>query len=90
MRLRSWLLYLFLMSILWLGVPSNAVAQGDPSMVGRWSSVPDLPFFPVHVHVLPTGKVMIWPGDISGQPPGVSGNDPRQWDPATATTTSVN
>ena len=67
MRLRSWLLYLFLISILWLGVPSNAVAQGDPSMVGRWSSVPNFPFFPVHVHVLPTGKVMIWPGDISGQ-----------------------
>ena len=53
-------------------------------MIGRWSRVPDLPFFPVHTHVLPTGKVMIWPGDIGGQPPGVSGNDPRLWDPATA------
>ena len=53
-------------------------------MIGRWSRVPDLPFFPVHTHVLPTGKVMIWPGDISGEPPGVSGNDPRLWDPATA------
>ena len=36
--------------------------------------------FPVHAHVLPTGKVMIWPGDE-----GISGNDqqPRSWDPAT-------
>ena len=39
-------------------------------MIGRWSRVPDLPFFPVHTHVLPTGEVMIWPGDISGEPPG--------------------
>src|SRR5262245_27759063 len=79
-RLRVGLLYLF---VLCLGLSSNAAAQND--VVGRWSRVPDLPFFPVHVHVLPTGKVMIWPGDISGQPPGASGNDPRVWDPATAT-----
>jgi Kelch motif len=58
---------------------TQATAQTD--LVGRWSSVPDLPFFPVHAHVLPTGKVMIWPGDQE-----ISGNDPRLWDPATATT----
>jgi galactose oxidase len=81
MRLRRWLRYLFLINILWLGIPSNAVAQGDPSLVGQWSSGPNFPFFPPHVHMLPTGKVMIWPGD------GTAGNDPRQWDPATATTT---
>jgi Galactose oxidase-like, Early set domain/Calx-beta domain len=57
---------------------TQATAQSD--VVGRWSSVPDLPFFPVHAHLLPTGKVMIWPGDE------ISGNDPRAWDPATATT----
>ena len=75
------LLFLF---VLCFGFFNNAAAQ-DLSVVGRWSRVPDLPFFPVHVHVLPTGKVMIWPGDIGGQPPGASGNDPRDWDPATAT-----
>ena len=42
------------------------VAQStDPSMVGEWSTAnPDpFPIFPVHAHLLPTGKVMIWPGD---------------------------
>ena len=48
--------------VLCLGLPSNAAAQND--VVGRWSRVPDLPFFPVHTHVLPTGKVMIWPGNV--------------------------
>jgi hypothetical protein len=49
-------------------------AQQD--IVGQWSRVSDLPYFPVHVHMLPTEKVMIWPGDG-----GVSGNDPRSWTP---------
>jgi hypothetical protein len=47
------------------------------SVTGRWDPAIDLPFFPVHSHTLPTGKVMIWPGDG-----GISGNDPRSWDPA--------
>ena len=53
----------------------QGVAQ--QSVVGEWSTVNPLPFFPVHSHTLPTGKVMIWPGDE-----GISGNDPRSWDPA--------
>ena len=53
----------------------QGVAQ--QSVVGEWSTVNPLPFFPVHAHTLPTGKVMIWPGDE-----GISGNDPRSWDPA--------
>ena len=81
MRLRIGLLCLF---VLCLGFSSNAAAQ--PSVVGRWSRVPDLPFFPVHTHVLPTGKVMIWPGDLSGAGGGGAGNDVRLWDPVTATT----
>ena len=49
--------------------------------IGQWDKLtPDLPFFPVHAHLLPTGKVMIWPGDG-----GISGNDPRLWDPASDT-----
>ena len=42
----------------------SAVAQGNPSVVGRWSLYPNLPFFPPHTHLLPTGKVAVWPGDI--------------------------
>src|ERR1041384_684509 len=66
-------------SLTCLIVRAGFAAQApDPSLVGRWSSAPDLPFFPVHLHVLPTGEVMIWPGDL-----GISGNDPRLWDPVT-------
>ena len=60
----------------------NVQAALDPSLVGQWTTLPTLPFFPVHAHLLPTGKVMIWPGDE-----GISGNDPRQWNPADASVT---
>ena len=86
MRLRLALLILFCLGLsaifplLW----GNAAAQANPSVVGRWSPYPDLPFFPVHAHLLPTGKVAIWPGDITVG--GASGNDMRWWDPANGTT----
>src|SRR4029453_633596 len=53
--------------------------------VGPVRTVDDSPrpaLFPVHAHLLPTGKVMIWPGDG-----GISGNDPRLWNPADASVT---
>jgi hypothetical protein len=80
MQFRVGLLCLLL--VLCLGLSHEVAAQND--VVGRWTQVPDLPFFPVHSHVLPTGKVMIWPGQF-----GISGNDPRIWDPATATVTPL-
>ena len=64
-----------------MAVPSLVGAQ--PDVTGQWTSLAPLPFFPVHAHLLPTGKVMIWPGD------GVSGNDPRAWDPATQAVTPL-
>ena len=64
--------------------PRTGVAQQD--VVGAWSMAnPNpFPFFPVHTHTLPTGKVMIWPGDE-----GISGNDPRSWDPASQSISSL-
>ena len=60
-------------------------SAAQPANVGQWSSPPFLlPYFPVHTHMLPTGKVMIWPGDG-----GVSGNDPRSWDPASGDMASL-
>src|SRR5262245_45981808 len=53
----------------------------QPSTVGQWTTLPSLPFFPVHVILLPSGDVMMYPGDE-----GISGDDPLVWDPATATT----
>jgi len=61
-----------------------AQAQSDLATVGRWSLGPNLPFFPVHTHMLPTGQVMMWPGDER-----ISGDDPRAWDPATGTLTPL-
>jgi hypothetical protein len=61
---------------------SPASVRGQADQVGRWDSLVTLPFFPVHDHLLPSGKVMIWPGDG-----GITGNDPRLWDPATQSVT---
>jgi hypothetical protein len=82
------LLVLCLASLLFPVPSRDLVAQGNPSVVGRWSFAPDLPFFPVHVHVLPTGKVLLWAGDVGGAG-GSSGNTVRLWDPATGTTTAA-
>ena len=47
------------------------------SVVGQWSTGPTWPEFPVHAHLLPTGKVMIWPGDQ-----GQTIQQPQSWNPA--------
>ena len=54
------------------------------STVGAWQTLNRLPFFPVHAHLLPSGLVMIWPGDS-----GISGDAARLWDPATENLTLV-
>lgn len=56
-----------------------AVNAQDPSIVGQWSAVQTLPIVAVHAHVLPTGKVLIYPYT----------DDPRLWDPATGAITSA-
>ena len=57
--------------------PSTA----QTNVIGQWSLVAPLPYFPVHTHMLPTGKVMFWQGlGESGDGGGVSGGD--AWDPA--------
>lgn len=61
--------------------PAPVRAQAE-AQLGRWDTLITLPFFPVHDHLLPNGKVMIWPGDG-----GISGDDPRLWDPVTQSVT---
>ncbi|MGZ5847546.1 MAG: galactose oxidase-like domain-containing protein [Ramlibacter sp.] len=61
--------------------PLPAVAN---STVGAWQTLNALPFFPVHAHLLPSGLVMIWPGDY-----GISGDAARLFDPATQNLTLV-
>jgi galactose oxidase-like protein/Big-like domain-containing protein/Kelch motif protein len=60
------------MAVCFGAMPSTA----QQNVSGSWSFVDPLPYFPIHTHLLPTGNVMIWPGDG-----GVSGNDPRSWNP---------
>ncbi|RZL86018.1 MAG: DUF1929 domain-containing protein [Variovorax sp.] len=55
-----------------------------PQTSGQWQLGPNFPFFPVHMHVLPDSTVMMWPGDG-----GVSGDDPRVWNPGSGIVTSV-
>ena len=57
---------------------------GLPSSTGLWENGPNFPFFPAQSHLMPYGKLMIWPGDG-----GVSVNDPRVWDPATNAVTPL-
>lgn len=45
------------------------------STVGAWQTWNPLPWFPVHSHMLPTGKVLLWPGDE-----GINGDDGRVLD----------
>ena len=68
---------------------SPALAQLDPSVFGRWSSAPQLPWFPTAAHMLPTGQVLIYSGDPEGIPPGVPGTTQLLWSPSSGTTTSI-
>lgn len=63
---------------------SPAAVRGQADQTGQWDTLVTLPFFPVHDHLLPNGKVMIWPGDG-----GISGDDPRLWDPDTESVTPL-
>jgi hypothetical protein len=65
----------------------DASGQGgaDPSVVGQWSPLVDLGMEGIHVHLLPTGKVLIY-GYHTDEP----GKDtPRILDPATGAITLV-
>lgn len=76
------LLLMLLMS--WSLVPGSGQAQRlDPSKIGQWDPGPLWDIAPINSLVLPSGKVMIFPGNT------ISGDDARVWDPETNTTTSL-
>ena len=60
-------------------------AAQPPDVIGQWSLVAPLPYYPVHTHMLPTGKVMIWQG--LGESGGVPGGD--AWDPTNQSVSSL-
>jgi len=57
--------------------PTGAQVSPTPDVVGEWAPAVTFPFFPVHVHMLPTGNVLLW---------GIPGDNPILWDPATPST----
>ena len=61
-----------------LGFCAPAFAQSDPSVVGQWSAVQNLPYEAIHVSLLPNGKVLLWANY------GLSKNA-TLWDPLTNT-----
>ena len=63
------------LTVLVLNVTVASVAAND--VVGQWSSLQDLPAWMPHTHLLPTGKVMMWPGFGRGEPPGCGIPTPR-------------
>ena len=40
------------------------VSAQTPQTVGRWANGPNLPNFPIHIHLLPNSTVMFWSGDV--------------------------
>ena len=69
--------------------------QSGPEVVGQWSSVITLPIVAIHMHMLPSGKVLIWQDDNH---PNYNTNGTRLggstvayiWDVGAGTTTQVN
>jgi hypothetical protein len=72
-----------------------APAFGQPARVGQWGPKFHLPNVAIHVHVLPTGKVLFWSRRewTAGNPPQPAGDgsldphdcQPRIWDPGMGT-----
>jgi hypothetical protein len=51
-------------------------ANAQTSLTGQWARVTNLPMFPVHNHLLPNGKLMLWGRNAV--------TDLYSWDPANA------
>ncbi len=58
------------------------VDDDTPAVSGQWGPVIEWKTIPIHMHLLPTGKVMFWDRHDPGDPTGQAGH-PWTWDPAT-------
>lgn len=68
-----------------LGVPSSAtvtiVDDDTPSLAGQMSALVPLPTVPIHLHLLPNGKVLFWDRHADAGSP-TADPTPYLWDPA--------
>lgn len=72
------------LSVATLSILCAGAAKAD-NVIGKWDRVTILPYVPINHSTLPNGKVLMWPGDR-----GLSGDDPRLYDPVTHNLTTVN
>ena len=59
----------------------NVTALQLEATTGSWGPVVDWPMVPLHIHLLPTGKILGW-GKYDAGATGTMGGRPRLWDPA--------
>jgi hypothetical protein len=68
----------------------STAMQSDPSAVGQWSAPATWPIVPVHISLLPNGKVLFWTRDKTMDGRNTVGNAKAYiWDPALGTMTFV-
>ena len=59
--------------------PLRGTSAPDPAQLGQWSGVLSWPVLPVHIGLMPTGKVIMWGSNYTSR----LTSDVRIWDPAT-------
>jgi hypothetical protein len=63
---------------------ATAPAFGQPAVAGKWGPKLDWPNVGIHLHVLPSGKVMFWSRREQGETLDPHNCTPRLWDPKTS------
>jgi hypothetical protein len=63
--------------------PVNVTALPSEATTGKWGPLVQWPIVPLHIHLLPTGKVLGWGKYEDGGASGTHATIPRLWDPAT-------
>jgi hypothetical protein len=62
--------------------PVNVTVLSPEATTGKWGPVVDWPIVPLHMSLLPTGKVIGWGKYENGGAMGTMATIPRVWDPA--------
>ncbi|MFL5496362.1 MAG: galactose oxidase-like domain-containing protein [Gemmatimonadales bacterium] len=68
--------------------PVDVNALSVQATTGSWGPVVDWPIVPLHIHLLPNGKILGW-GKYDAGATGTMGGRPRLWDPASGPPTTA-
>jgi len=68
--------------------PVNLSALPSAATTGSWGPLVNWDFVPLHMSLLPTGKIIAW-GKYDGGATGTMGGRPRLWDPAAGPPTGL-